>query len=188
MCRLHRGLTVFLLCAINSTLFAPAKFTDKASGVVATGTATVKVIKQLSVKGGKVETSKNGTLEGTKVVYTAGKLIQENSTNIDITGEFNPNEDTVTLADQKFNASPGNIAQDVHLSGNSLLEGTPTAFTSSTGVKIAGASSVLNLALTSPLATNIGLNGGTIKLQGSTKLGDGKTPVAMVRWNLIIIV
>lgn len=157
-------------------LFAPVKTTGSASNVSAQSTSTIKVASSSGVNlaNTTVRVGANAKLEG--VTNLTNSTINKNGgINTTIQSGVVTNAAAVSVTNSSINLSSSIITQPITVAGNSSLEGVPTTFsTSSNGISLAGPSTTLNIAVTSPIATNIALNGGTLNLQGTTKLADGK--------------
>lgn len=147
------------------------KFTSPTSTIKVSGKATITAAKKLVVAVGTISQGKNATLEGNDYEFDDATFMQDGGANVNGDATLNPNINRISYTDTTVSCAGGTINQTVAVAGkNAKLEGFTSSFQNPNTIQLDNSATNLNIALTSPLTTNIALNNGTITLVQDLKM------------------
>jgi len=145
------------------------KFSAPASTIKVSGKSKVKQRTKIVVSKGTLSKSANALLEGSIYEFDNGTYVEDNGSNVTLSGVLNPPANTLSIQNQKIVSNGGVLRQSVSASGaNCKLEGLTTDVSRHT-ITLANSSSVLNYGIVSNQPSEIVLNGGTVKLFNDLK-------------------
>lgn len=164
------------LC-VTEVYAPPISYASPTSTLKCSGKSRITA-KNMTTSIGTLAKGANAILEGVNYKLDTATYMEDGGTNVTGSATLDANNDTITSSDgQQVVSNTGCTVNQTLVSAgkNASLEGVASNFPRGNTIILADSSTILDVALTSPLTTSIAFNQGTIKLIQDLKISGTAT-------------